>query len=120
MGFRGPGGYQPGIGWGAWLFGALILLVLVGLLIAAIVALVRASRPGGLRARVGGQYGFAGAPHPAHAAEAILADRFARGEIAEQEYQARLAVLRGSFGGPVPPSPPPPPSDGPTQPNQPG
>ena len=28
-------------------------------------------------------------------AEQVLAERFARGEIDEQEYQSRLAVLRG-------------------------
>ena len=32
---------------------------------------------------------------PAGSAEAILAERYARGEIDDQEYQQRLAILRG-------------------------
>jgi putative membrane protein len=33
---------------------------------------------------------------PAPSPERLLAERFARGEIGEEEYQQRLAVLRGA------------------------
>jgi len=36
------------------------------------------------------------APQPPQAPERLLAERFARGEIDEEEYQRRLAALRGA------------------------
>ncbi|MGG2461304.1 SHOCT domain-containing protein [Streptomyces sp. RGM 3693] len=39
-------------------------------------------------------------------AERILAERYARGEIEDEEYQRRLAVLRSPPGGPTKPDPP--------------
>ncbi|TPW70821.1 SHOCT domain-containing protein [Schumannella sp. 10F1B-5-1] len=50
-------------------------------------------------------------PHAAHwattsgarSAEAVLADRFANGDIEEQEYRARLEVLRANQQPPMPP-----------------
>ena len=47
-----------------------------------------------------------GVPTPEH----ILAERFARGEIDEEEFRQRLTTLRGAaYPGP-PPGPPPPPA----------
>lgn len=40
--------------------------------------------------------GAAAAADPLARAHAVLAERFARGEIDEQEYRSRLAVLRSS------------------------
>jgi putative membrane protein len=43
-----------------------------------------------------GGYGGPGGPgwSPSSSAEGVLAERFARGEVTEQEYRARLEVLR--------------------------
>jgi putative membrane protein len=76
-------------GWG-YLLVTMNMVLFWGLIIAGIVALVRLlnrSTP----------------PHPADPgspgqAEAILAERFGRGEIDEEEYQRRLAVLRSGAG----------------------
>ena len=66
-------------GWGMWL-GSVVFLVLIAI---GIVMLVRwASRDG-----LGGR-----APDPRR----ILDERFARGEIDEEEYQRRRSVLKGS------------------------
>lgn len=71
----GPWSEHDGGGW--WpVFPIVWLLVLAGIA-TLVIWLVRRSRP-----------------TPAGAAEAQLAERFARGEIDEQEYQDRLAVLR--------------------------
>ncbi|MBA2311349.1 MAG: SHOCT domain-containing protein [Actinobacteria bacterium] len=32
--------------------------------------------------------------HPFHSGESVLAERYARGEVTEQEYRERLAVLK--------------------------
>ena len=73
---------------GIWVggLGILVNLLFLGLVVLAVVLLVRAlSRPG----------------HPAaSSAHQILAERFARGEIDAEEYQARLRVLNGEPGGP--------------------
>lgn len=53
-----------------------------------------------------GPWGHGGWGHgwaAARGAEATLAERFAQGDIDEQEYRARLEVLRANAGGPVPP-----------------
>lgn len=70
-----------GMGWGVITM-TLLGVLLVGLLVAATVVLTRyAGR---------GLSGGPGGP------EQVLAARFARGEIDEQEYRARLAALRES------------------------
>jgi putative membrane protein len=62
-----------------------------------IVALVRYVGRGGPQS---------GGPVQPPAPERLLAERFARGEIDEEEYQRRLAVLRtaGDAGGPARPA----------------
>ena len=57
----------------------LVLLVVVGLIVTAVVLLVR---------HFGGRSGPGGA-------ERVLADRFARGEMDEDEYRRRRDALRG-------------------------
>ncbi|MFD9816481.1 SHOCT domain-containing protein [Streptomyces sp. NPDC059080] len=44
-----------------------------------------------------------GTPGRESSAEQILGERYARGEIDEEEYQRRLATLRGSPPGPTAP-----------------
>jgi putative membrane protein len=69
-------------GWGFALM-AISAVVFWGLVIVGIVLLVR-------------YFGRSGQPPTAvHAPEQLLAERFARGEIDESEYHARLATLRG-------------------------
>jgi putative membrane protein len=72
-----------GWGWG-WVWGGLMMLVFWGALIALVVFLVRG---GGIRP-----------PHDPQArdrptADEILAERFARGEISEEEFEQRRQVL---------------------------
>lgn len=86
--------YHDGWGWGGWLLGILLTVAFWGLLITAIVWVVRAVRGG----RPGGPvYHMPAAPfRPSGSGpEAILAERFARGEIDENEFRSRLDVLRG-------------------------
>jgi putative membrane protein len=73
-----------GPGW-AWLFMALLLAGLV----LVVVVLVRV-----LAGRVGGGTAPGGASGQRRARQ-ILAERYARGEISTEEYQARLRALEG-------------------------
>ncbi len=73
-------------GWGAWLVMSVMMVGFWGLVIAGIVVLVRyltGSRQGGGAADSGRS-----------SAEEILAERFARGEIDEDEYTRRRQLLR--------------------------
>ncbi|ACQ78366.1 hypothetical protein Bcav_0101 [Beutenbergia cavernae DSM 12333] len=91
-----------------WIF-PLFWLVVIGLLIWAFA-----------RRRSRGHWGPPWAWGPpaagsaAPSAEQVLADRFARGDINEQEYRARLGVLRSTGSTPpgVPPQQPPAPPAG--------
>jgi putative membrane protein len=79
-----------GWGWGGWFMMAVMMAVFWGLVIAGVVALVRYT----------GGFHRAGRPDEplalpgAGRAEDVLAERFARGEIDEDEYRRRQAVLR--------------------------
>lgn len=76
-----------GDGWGGWIWGALMMLVFWGGLIALVVFLVRGfgARPSqGEEKRRGPE------------AREILAERFARGEISEDEFEQRRRVLENS------------------------
>ena len=68
------------LGWGAWLAMSLGMLAFWGLVIWAVVALVRSSA---------GDVSRRGATP-----EQVLADRFARGEIHEDDHRRCLAALR--------------------------
>lgn len=73
-----------GWGWGGWLAMTLMMLVFWGGLAAVVVALVRSSRPP------------ASAPDPGRDARGILDERFARGDIDEDEYRRRREALHRS------------------------
>ncbi|GAA3803262.1 SHOCT domain-containing protein [Streptomyces chiangmaiensis] len=78
-------------GWG-WFGASLGMLVFWGLIITALVLLFRAlSRPA-----PGGSHDAPWTPPTPPSAEQLLAERFARGEIDEEEYQRRLRVLHST------------------------
>jgi len=96
-------------GTGDWLWSIFSTAVFIGLFVAAIMLLVRVfssprhQGPGPAARSVGGQLsgpGGADGTRPgwrspeAEGAERILAERYARGEISEEEYRGRLEVLR--------------------------
>ena len=98
--------FHEGLGWGGWLLWVLFMVALWALVIMAIVWLVRSFTH---RGPVTAQYPM----RVDSGAEQILAQRFAHGQIDENEYRSRLAVLRGEApttaqAAPPPPSPPPP------------
>lgn len=74
--------YGDGIGGWGYALMAINMILFWGLIIVGVVALVRYLGRG-----TAGQPGTSGP-------ERILAERFARGEIDEQEYQQRLQILR--------------------------
>jgi putative membrane protein len=80
---------RDGWGWGAG-FLVVVWLLLFLLIVGAVVAVVAAV------ARQRGPLASAPSPRgaPAAAAEAILRERFARGEIDDEEFQRRLETLR--------------------------
>ena len=79
-------GYGAGWGWGAWLAMGVSMVVLWGLVVAGGIVLVRSL--------AGGRNQHPSATRDALGeAERILADRFARGEIDEDEYRRRTEVL---------------------------
>ena len=80
-------GWHEGWGWGlgTWIGMGLLMLVFWALVVIAIVVLVRSIRSGG-----------PAAPPPASPdARRILDERFARGELTEEEYLRRRQVLGG-------------------------
>ncbi|HEX6485891.1 MAG TPA: SHOCT domain-containing protein [Nocardioidaceae bacterium] len=81
---------HDGVGWGGWLLVLLLLLVLAALVIGAVVWLVTRSAGAG---HAGGA--AAGGSPGASTAEQVLDERYARGEIEEEEYLRRRSVLRG-------------------------
>ena len=79
------GWYGGDWGIGAWIVMALTMVLLWGGIIAFVVLLVRRP-PGG---------SITHSPTPSHhVAESILNERFARGEIDEDEYNSRRVALR--------------------------
>lgn len=77
------GGYA-GSGWAGWLTMALAMVVFWGLVVFAVVAVFRGSRENQPADGLARQ-------RPLQ----ILDERFARGEISVEEYEARQSVLRG-------------------------
>jgi len=85
-------------GWG-WFAMSGGMILFWALIITFGVLLFRAvSRPSGTHPSAGAPPGAAPPTGAAGGAEQLLAERFARGEIDEDEYQRRLAVLRGRTG----------------------
>ncbi len=86
-----------GMGWGGWVLMALMMVGFWALVVAAIIAAFRSSS----RAEGSGRLGRPGRDARTEAARAdgarrILDERYARGEIDEQDYLARLGVLGGT------------------------
>ncbi|MFF3734542.1 SHOCT domain-containing protein [Streptomyces sp. NPDC002476] len=86
--------YDGGWGWGGWFVMTVVMVLFFALLIAGIVAPIhyltsahRGHQPGS--PPPSGEHGWGG-----RRAEDLLSERFARGEIDEDEYKHRLALLR--------------------------
>ncbi|MBS1698777.1 MAG: hypothetical protein JST25_10300 [Actinobacteria bacterium] len=93
--------------WPLVIIGPLMFLIIVGLLIALLVRRRGGDGPSGPAAwqAAPGAPGATGAPGAqlpssgtaqSRSAEQILADRFAKGDVDETEYRARLEVLRAN------------------------
>lgn len=83
--------HMSGWGWVGASLGSLLFLALIAFVAWVVVRAVRRPGDGPPRtARTAGQ----------DTAERLLADRFARGEIDEEEYRRRLATLRSVGAGP--------------------
>jgi putative membrane protein len=76
-----------GMGWGGWLLITLVMIVFWAALITAIVLAVRYVAGSG---HLGAGPGISGPSR----AEDLLAERFARGEIDDNQYRQRLTLLR--------------------------
>ncbi|BBX71393.1 SHOCT domain-containing protein [Mycolicibacterium psychrotolerans] len=74
-------------GWGGWALMSIMMVLVWALVIAGIVLAIRFL--GGPRQSAGRSHGY-----PKSSAEDLLAERFARGEIDEDEYRRRAALLR--------------------------
>jgi putative membrane protein len=82
--------WHSGWGWGGWLAGGLMMLLFWGLLVAAVVVLVRGAGPQGRPGTPSTRDGQDGA-----GARRTLDERFARGELTEEEYLHRRELLAG-------------------------
>ncbi len=78
------GWYHDGAGWGGWVFMMVAMVAFWALVALALVMMFRGSR----------RCGSSTSQH--RDPQQILDERFARGEINEDEYQARSSVLRAS------------------------
>lgn len=87
-----------GWGWGLWFVPVIFWLLIIGLIITLVATRRRRWRQAGWGGPWGGPWASG---HAVRSAEAVLAERFARGDIDETEYRARLEVLRSQ-----PPQPP--------------
>ncbi len=81
--------WNYGMGWGGWLVMSVLMVAFWAAVVFGIVALFRRTSPG--KAPLDRQVG----PREDEAVKALEL-RFARGEIDEQEYRSRLAVLRSN------------------------
>jgi putative membrane protein len=82
----GEGAYGHGHMWGGgahWIFGPVMMILFVALIVAVVVLVVR---------WLGGARGGAGARPKA--AQDIIEERFARGEIDKEEFEQRRQALR--------------------------
>lgn len=92
MGYDDDGRYwgMNGMDSGGWLMMTVLVLVCVAVVGVLVYVLLRASGPG----QVGPVGPGTTAPPTRSAAELMLDERFARGEIDQPEYQQRKAALR--------------------------
>ena len=85
------GWYHDGVGWGGWITMTLAMVAFWGVVVFIVVALYR----GTSSSRTDGPVPRQQSPME------ILDERFARGEIDEEEYHARQAGLHANQRGPV-------------------
>ncbi|QZL03109.1 SHOCT domain-containing protein [Streptomyces sp. BHT-5-2] len=94
--------YGHGGGWmWPWMLVGNLLFWIVIIVVAILIFRAFTQRPGPHNS---GQPGWGTPPPPGSpgpGAEQILGERYARGEIDEDEYQRRLATLRGKPPGPT-------------------
>jgi putative membrane protein len=83
---------HDGVGWGGWIMMALAMVAFWGVVLFVVVALFRGTGNGGRTDRLDRRQ---------QSPLEILDERFARGEIDEDEYYARQATLRAAQRGPV-------------------
>jgi len=86
--------FHPFGGGFPWILAIIVPLFWIGVIVLVAVLAGRRWR------RFGGPDGPWAIAHGPRSAESTLADRYARGEIDEQEYRARLEVLRASASPP--------------------
>jgi putative membrane protein len=79
--------HQGGWGFGGWVLMTLAMIVFWAVVITAVVLVIRQLAGGGSHRNLSG----AGA---ARTAEDVLAERYARGEIDDDEFRKRVALLR--------------------------
>ncbi|MXP21305.1 SHOCT domain-containing protein [Gordonia sp. HNM0687] len=79
-------------GWGEWILMTSLMVVFWAAVIAAIVSAVRYLA--GSRRNSDGQPDQPPSSPPQSRAEEVLGERFARGEIEEDEYRSRMSTLR--------------------------
>jgi len=79
-------GYGSGFGVGAWILMGLGMLLFWGVVVTFVILLVRRTRTGSA---------LLADPAPRSTALDILAERFARGEIDEEEFASRRRALLG-------------------------
>lgn len=75
-------GYHHGMGWGGWFFGPVMMILFIGLIVAAIVVTARL-------------LGFDSGVRSSDKALDILKERFAKGEIDKAEFEERRNALNG-------------------------
>ncbi len=86
------GWYHDGVGWGGWVMMTLAMVAFWGVVVFVVVALFRGTSNSGRTDRL---------VRRQQSPLEILDERFARGEIDEDEYYARQATLRAAERGPV-------------------
>ena len=82
--------WNGGWGWGGWILMTLVMVAFWGLVITAVVLAIRYLASGGSHHNRAGS----GSVPADSRAEDVLAERYARGEIDDDEYRRRLTLIR--------------------------